>query len=894
LNALLKVLKNEKYFTLLLLVLFVFNSAVFLRTEAKAYTPSAGASNLYIRVDKENSPQGVSKNAGFVGNLINQFNDNGPLSSKSFSTTKSDCIDIGLECNKLSDLAYIDTINPPTFNAVDAIANLNGTLIDQRPISAVDYFQDKVYALTHFNTVSAQAAVTPDGTVDTREAYYSPGGTGFSLLKPIQNFWSWSVRVVYGFLLIIVIIIAFAIMFRQRLSGSVEVTVQNAIPAIALAMILVPLSYAISGLFIDFITVGTNAVHAFLIGAPGSPGNTLYTNSGVDENLYKGPLGNETPTPDRGYYPDDIRVDWLRARDRINVSSTFGAIGQDVGQVSGLNGNVIFLAIGSIVNLITGQTSDDPADFTWVGDIVQFFISIVTMWIGLQIFVALFKKYMTIILYPIISPFIFATVAIPGNGTKSIMQYAKVMLAAALAYIVTYAMFLLTIIFTSQDFLNDVPTFASASFNPPLIGLRSIGIGSNEMTQLLLTLIGLGIYFSIPSTLKSIDDSLGANNPLPKFLTTPIDSFNESRKVMFKTAPALAARATRLGASGIKNTAYSPFRANTALRDTLDRARGINPETNYNSYRNKTRRGLAGKLDDYKADLEDAKRETNPALRSIKMAAAQAKISSVGLAGDRTGTGVGLQGELAGSAPKFIFDEVAITISRTEVPSLINSSGYRYENATGRILLPGGAVAPVTGAPSHAPIDIATGTFKAKVEGTGVTIKTPITLDFAKTKTTRDPNIDVFDDSKIIVDNVRKGSTGVRGTLIEAFGNDYEYKDPKSSTGYSNGWTTGMTPVGVTPALKAGSSPFYIVINTAGLNEAPKGDNSFDVPYTVYATNVVELFGNELNAANNSPTSAYARLRSGYDVRTKKVAVKVADGSNGIETKAFRVSVKLS
>jgi hypothetical protein len=646
LKSLVRVLKHERYSTLLLLVLFIFNSAVFFKISARDYTPSAGASNIYTIVDEDLSPLGTSMNGGIIGGFINQAMTSGIIGSKLYSEQMSDCKDAGSECQSLGDLQAVNLLmdkNINEFSSVNALASLNSTLLEQRPASAVDYVQTKIYALTNLNTVSAQAA--PDTVVDTRESYYSPGGTGFNLLKPIQNFWSWSVRVVYGFLLIIVIIIAFAIMFRQRLSGSVEVTIQNAIPSIALAMILVPLSYAISGVFIDIITVGTNAVHSFLIGTPGSPGNSLYNASG--SRTYTDPLGNEYP--DRGYYPDDIRVDWLRARDNLNVSATFGAIAEDVGQVSGLNGNVIFLAVGNIVNAITGKANDgaDAASFTWVGDIVQFFISIITLWIGLQVFWALFKKYITIILYPIVSPFIFATVAIPGNGTKSIMQYAKVMLAAALAYIVTYAMFLLSIIFTSPEFVADVPTFASASFNPPLIGLKSIGIGSNELTQLLLTLIGLGIYFSIPSTLKSIDDALGANNPLPKFLTTPIDSFNESRKVMFKTAPAIAARLGKSGVALTRNTLSAPTRTFSAARDLGDRLRGRTPG-DVGTARYNQRQRLAGAFAEYKKSYEEAMAKGDYAGAAL----AKSRMASVNALGSMYGTGVGTPAELKDKEPK--------------------------------------------------------------------------------------------------------------------------------------------------------------------------------------------------------------------------------------------------
>lgn len=856
-NALTRVLKNEKYSTLLLLFLLVFNSAIFYNVAAKPFTPSASASNLYTVVDKDLSPQGVSMNAGVVGNMMNVLLNKSAFSDASYSQRISDCQDNGLECKSLSDLQALDAMNPPSFNSIDAVASLNVTLLDQRPVSAVDYFQGKVYALTHFNTVSAQAAVTPDGIVDSREAYYSPGGTGFSLLKPIQNFWSWSVRVVYGFLLVIVIIIAFAIMFRQRLSGNVEVTVQNAIPAIALAMILVPLSYAISGLFIDFITVGTNAVHQFFIGAPGSPGNSIYLNSGATENLYTDPLNSSVVYQDRGYYPDDIRVDWLRARDRINVSSTFGAVGQDIGQASGLNGNVIFLAIGSIVNALTGKGDQDPADFTWIGDIVQFFISIVTLWIGIQVFIALFKKYMTIILYPVISPFIFATIAIPGNGTKSIMQYVKVMAAAALAYIVTYAMFLLSIIFTSQEFLNDVPTFASASFNPPLIGLRSIGIGSNEMTQLLLTLIGLGIYFSIPSTLKSIDQSLGADNPLPKFITTPIDSFRESQRVMFKTAPALAGRVTGTGARLAGNAAASPFRAFSGAMDIADRARGIDPEKDYRSYRNRQRAARADRAQNTKERAARYQQSGNIFKKVAGGALNALDNAENSLAGQIEGTGTSLPSDVQTPKVSIVDRSNDVIIKRQDLLSILTSSDVGVRLTTRGTVLDYARYTP------GVEITLLAGSIEFKVEGPSITLSMPPSITYGSAKPKSTARTDVWEFREALA-------------APQAEFNKLKYKNAKQAE------------VNVaTPSI------LRVVLGAV----KPKGTDGVKQDFAIVSSDLPTLLGRlngSGNASNLVPTDPAAIMRSGVKFELQNLLAIKINGKDDFTLAPFTFSFMLN
>lgn len=854
-KSLIKVLKNEKYRTLLLFFVFVFNSALFLTVSAQVqYRANAGTSNFVTIADPEVCYLGTSCLGGIVGAGINSVN-NGLVSEKGFSVLYAQCVEAEGEENCDPSYVTLSTLNKlgePGFSAVNAVASINSDLLEQRPLSAVDYFQDKVYALTHFNVVSAQD--DPE-TVSGREAYYSPGGTGFALLKPIQNFWSWSVRVVYGFLIIIVIIIAFAIMFRQRLSGNVEVTVQNAIPAIAMAMILVPLSYAISGLFIDFITVGTNAVHEFIIGAQGAPGYSLYENSG--DNLYKDPITGEEYA-DRGYYPDDIRVDWLRARDKINVSKTFGAVAEDVGAASGLNGNVIFLAVGSIVNAITGQSDSDPANFTWVGDIVQFFISIVTLWIGIQVFVHLFKKYMTIILYPVISPFIFATVAVPGNGTKSIMQYVKVMMAAALAFIVTYAMFLLAILFTSQEFLNDVPTFASASFNPPLIGLKSIGIGSNEMTQLLLTLIGLGIYFSIPNTMKSIDAALGANEAIPNFIKTPIDSFRDSQRVMFKTAPATAARLTGTGLRLAGRTGAAPFRAVSGGMDLIDKARGIDPETDYRSYRNRQRAARADRAQNAK-ERNQAWQQSGNIFKKVAGGALTAVDNAENaLAGQIEGTGTSLPSSV--QRPKVTVSGNEFTISRQDLLSILTSSDL---SGAGGVTLVGNTIVYPAGIAGER-IVLYTGTFDFKVEGPSVTlpVNSKLTYGTVVSKSASRPESLTWNET-------------LKPADIPGKFQGLKYKKPNGTD------------------VRASSDEISIELGAV----KNKGVDTVRQEFSVVTRDLQALLGTE-NGSNNAsqlvPISPNAIMRSGTNFELPDALGIRINGKDEFETLPFNVKFRLS
>lgn len=844
LKALFRVLKSEKYGSLLLLILFIFNSAVFLKISGDEYQPSTGAANLLCIAPAEQSSTCAPMNCGVGGNIVNQLLNGGYLSAQSYSAIRGDCS--GASANGRSLQEYFETVaqeDTKKFSLSNTLGDINTQVLAQRPASAAIFVQDKVYALTNFNKVSAQSA---------DYEYYSPGGTGFSLLRPIQNFWSWAVRVVYGFLLLIVIIIAFAIMFRQRLSGNVEVTIQSAIPSIALAMILVPLSYAISGLFIDVITVGTNMVHSFLIGAPGSPGHELFLNAPNIQSYTL--LGEPETVEDRGFYPDDVRVDWLRARNNLNAKGAITDAAEGIGDAT------ILPLVDAFVKIIANGSGVSDLSFTWVGDLVQFFISIVSIWIAIQVFIALIKKYLVLITYPIISPFIFATVAIPGNGTKSIMQYAKVMMAASLAFIVTYAMFLLSIIFTSTYFQNDIPAGSTAAFSPPLLGLGTLGItsGDTTITKLLLTLIGLGIYFSIPNTLKSIDKALGADQPLPKFITTPIESFNESRKVMFNTAPALVGRTALTGGRLAKNAGLAVPRGYTATRDTLDRLRGIDPEKDYRSYRNRQRANLQQRREDNATRKNQARANPNPLARMAGMAGASLGEGAASLQGSIYGTGSKLPSDV--NRPKIDVSGNTITISRNDFPTFITAANLQFNTATGVITpRPGIPIRP------HREVTLAFGTLEFKITGDTSSILPPFSALYAAVRPNRvNPDIKEFDESKII------GSPAT-----DAF-NEFNYKSI----------TAGSRTIKVGP----GSNVLSIVLESGGAPKL-KGDTA-KVDFRVVTRDLTGLIGTELNVNNYVPTSTTAVLRPNVEIKSEDRAVRL-NGNEDYTSNPFAISIRL-
>ena len=118
--------------------------------------------------------------------------------------------------------------------AIGAITSLIGTMYANPPASSVEYLADIGRRLN-----------------PTQPAYAQ--GVGFEGLSPLLPLWKAFRNIAYLFFTIIFVVIGFAIMFRVKLNPQTVISIQNAIPRIIIALILVTFSYAIAGLMIDLL-----------------------------------------------------------------------------------------------------------------------------------------------------------------------------------------------------------------------------------------------------------------------------------------------------------------------------------------------------------------------------------------------------------------------------------------------------------------------------------------------------------------------------------------------------------------------------------------------------------------------------------------------------------------
>ena len=119
------------------------------------------------------------------------------------------------------------------------------SFFDSQPLSGIGYVRQKINNFHLIPEANAQ-------------------GTGFTAASPIQTLWVAFRNLTFGLMVIVVLIMAFMIMFRVKISPQAVITVQSALPKIAGALILITFSYAIAGFMIDIMYLVMGILATFL------------------------------------------------------------------------------------------------------------------------------------------------------------------------------------------------------------------------------------------------------------------------------------------------------------------------------------------------------------------------------------------------------------------------------------------------------------------------------------------------------------------------------------------------------------------------------------------------------------------------------------------------------
>lgn len=230
------------------------------------------------------------------------------------------------------------------------------------PISGVEYFAGK---MRDFNPVKPAYAQT---------------GIGFLALGGAQQLWTLFRNLAYVGFVIVFIIVGFMIMFRAHISPQAVATIQDAIPRIIVALILVTFSYAIAGLMLDFMFVIINLA-IVIFTAPG------LLEAGGAQRVFE------------ESFLKVITSSWGDI-----VSATAATVNELIHQV--LSGGGIPGFIEDIVGFFGGS----------IGGLI---IGIAVLIMTFRIFFMLLMAYVMIIVLTVVAPLFFLFQAIPGQNAAS-------------------------------------------------------------------------------------------------------------------------------------------------------------------------------------------------------------------------------------------------------------------------------------------------------------------------------------------------------------------------------------------------------------------------------------------------------------------------------------------
>lgn len=255
-------------------------------------------------------------------------------------------------------------------------------------------------------------------------------GVGFSGLSNLLPLWKASRNLAYIFFFLAFVYIGLAIMFRVKISPQAAITVQNALPKLVIALILVTFSYAIVGLMVDLIYILINlGVLAF----------------------YQTGLARRTLVEEQNFYTN------------LGFFDTLGLI---------LGGTGRGLFIGSPILAVVTLLATVFAAFMSNG-VILLIIGVLILFMVFKIFLSLLISYAHIIIATILGPIqiVFSTFSIsPKKEGGGVGAWLNNLLANILVF-PAVALFIMI-----SWYLTGLGNSESPVWTPPVMGVSGEGL----------------------------------------------------------------------------------------------------------------------------------------------------------------------------------------------------------------------------------------------------------------------------------------------------------------------------------------------------------------------------------------------------------------------------------
>lgn len=319
------------------------------------------------------------------------------------------------------------------------------------------------------------------------EKAYAQQGIGYVGLQPIAKLWAGMRNIAYLLFMLVFVLVGLAIMLRVKIDPRTVMTIENQIPRILIALVLVTFSFAIAGLLIDLMYVVIYLVF-----------NVIISNSDLSNNFVKDRITNTQQT----FNSNNVFGVMNNLVDFIDITKDASGGVKDI--VTSLLGfpteptfdwKYLIPGVGSALAL--------KDNFGWllgiIAGLVAFLVIAIAILIAMfKLWFELIKAYIFILFDTILAPMWIISGLLPGGAGPGFGGWLRNMVAHLSAFPVTIALFLLAAV------MNDgVNASTGPIFVPPLIGnLGGVGPIGN--------LIALGLILISPQAVTMTRDILKA------------------------------------------------------------------------------------------------------------------------------------------------------------------------------------------------------------------------------------------------------------------------------------------------------------------------------------------------------------------------------------------------
>ncbi|KKR24489.1 MAG: hypothetical protein UT56_C0015G0014 [Candidatus Levybacteria bacterium GW2011_GWB1_39_7] len=352
----------------------------------------------------------------------------------------------------------------------------------------------KTYAGNTGDPGLSQDQQNSDPTIDD----VSGNGVGFSGLSKIMKLWIVFRNVVFMFFVLIFVLIGLGIMFRIKIDPRTVMTIQNQIPKIIIALVLVTFSFAIAGFLIDMMYVLLFLIFNIFSSANLVDVASFSPNSiqGANPLSAMGFLGGTGIAKDASIGIGSIIASLfsLGTSGRIIAGFIGMVIGGLAGSIIPVGGTIVGGVVGGIAGGFLGGGVDKVLGI--LGGLIAFIVIAAAILIALfRLWFQLLKTYIFILINIVFSPFWIAGGLIPGS-TLNFGAWVRDIIANLSAFPTTLLMFLL-----GKVFIEEFGRGGYGTFVPPFIG--NPGNPKN-----FAAIIGLGIILLTPNVVQIVRAAL--------------------------------------------------------------------------------------------------------------------------------------------------------------------------------------------------------------------------------------------------------------------------------------------------------------------------------------------------------------------------------------------------